>query len=53
VIGEKAEDIKRDVVGRKNGSKYDLYVDKETGEIFVLGKGGKGGPQPTGLKLPK
>ena len=51
--GETAHEIKNGVVGPKNGSKYDLYIDKKTGEIFVLGKGGKGEPQPTGLQVPR
>jgi Bacterial toxin 33 len=51
--GESAEEIKRNVIGSKNGSKYDLYVDKKTGEVFVLRKGGKGEPQATGLRVPR
>jgi hypothetical protein len=52
VTGENPEDIKAEIVG-KGGSRYDLYVDKNTGELYVLRKGGVGEPQPTGLRLPR
>jgi hypothetical protein len=51
-LGENAEDVKKDIVG-SGGSKFDLYEDKCTGEIFVLRKGGVGEPQPTGYRFPK
>jgi hypothetical protein len=51
-FGESAEDVKKDIVG-SGGSKFDLYEDKCTGEIFVLRKGGVGEPQPTGYRFPK
>ena len=52
VTGENPEAIKADIVG-KRGSQYDLYVDKNTGDLYVLRKGGGGEPQPTGLRLPR
>jgi Bacterial toxin 33 len=52
VTGENPEDIKAEIVG-KGGSRYDLYYDKNTGELYVLRKGGGGEPQPTGLRLPR
>ena len=51
-FGESAEDVKKDIVG-SGGSKFDLYEDKCTGEIFVLRKGGVGEPQPTGYRFPR
>jgi hypothetical protein len=51
-FGESAEDVKKDIVG-SGGSKFDLYEDKCTGEIFVLRKSGVGEPQPTGYRFPK
>lgn len=32
----------------KDGSKYDIYVDKDTGQLWVFRKGGKGEGIPTG-----
>lgn len=52
VTGESPEAIKADIVG-KRGSQYDLYVDKNTGDLYVLRKGGGGEPRPTGLRLPR
>ena len=52
VTGESPEQIKREIVG-SGGSRYDLYYDKNTGELYVVGKGGVGEPQPTGLRLPR
>lgn len=51
-FGVSAEEVKKEIVGR-GGRKYDLYVDKCTGEIFVLRKGGTGEPQPTGYRVPR
>ena len=51
-FAESAEDVKREIVG-SGGSKFDLYEDKCTGEIFVLRKGGVGEPQPTGYRFRK
>lgn len=45
--GLDAHRIKDDVVGG-NLSKYDIYVDKDTGQLWVYGKGGKGEGIPTG-----
>ena len=53
VTGETPEDIKADVVGNRGVSRYDLYYDKNTGDLYVLRKGGGGEPQPTGLRLPR
>jgi filamentous hemagglutinin len=41
------------VVGNRGVSRYDLYYDKNTGDLYVLRKGGGGEPQPTGLRLPR
>ena len=38
-FGESAKDVKKEIVGT-GGSKFDLYEDKCTGEIFALRKGG-------------
>jgi hypothetical protein len=51
-FGESAEAVKKEIVG-SGGSKFDLYEDKCTGEIFVLRKGGIGEPQLTGYRFPK
>ncbi len=39
--------------GGKNASKFDLFKDSNTGEIFKMLKGGKGMPDPTGLNINK
>jgi RHS repeat-associated protein len=39
-----------DIKPKKSGSQYDLYKDRE-GNIFVMRKGGKGEPDPTGLNI--
>ncbi|WP_083451851.1 hemagglutinin repeat-containing protein [Photorhabdus heterorhabditis] len=46
--GIDAHELKSDVVGKKNISKYDIYVNKETGELWVFRKGGTGEGVPTG-----
>ncbi|WP_232832677.1 polymorphic toxin type 33 domain-containing protein [Photorhabdus sp. CRCIA-P01] len=46
--GIDAHELKSDVVGKKNISKYDIYVNKETGELWVFRKGGTGEGIPTG-----
>lgn len=43
-----AHQLKGDVVGKKNISKYDIYKDKDSGQLFVYKKGGKGEGIPTG-----
>ena len=50
--GIDAEEVKKEIVG-KNGSKYDLYKNKKTGELYVFRKGGRGEGQPTGIVLPR
>jgi filamentous hemagglutinin len=45
-----AHEIKTDFVGR-NISKYDLYVETVTKEIYIFLKGGKGEGMPTGIYL--
>lgn len=46
--GIDAHELKSDFVGNKNISKYDLYVETETGEIFIYRKGAKGQGIATG-----
>ena len=47
--GYDAHEVKADARGTsKDGSKYDIYVDKGTGELWVFLKGGKGVGIPTG-----
>ena len=47
--GIDAHEVKKDVLGRKAPiSKYDIYVNKDTGELYVFKKGGKGKGIPTG-----
>ncbi|CAH8721532.1 polymorphic toxin type 33 domain-containing protein [Paenibacillus melissococcoides] len=36
-----AHQLKGDVVGKKNISKYDIYKDKDSGQLFVYKKGGR------------
>ena len=50
--GLDAHQIKDDVVGG-NISKYDIYVDKDTNQLWVYGKGGKGEGIPTGEYIKK
>lgn len=46
--GHDAHEIKKEYLGKKAPiSKYDLYVDKTTGRIWIYLKGGKGVPTPT------
>lgn len=49
--GYDAHQIKKDYKGSGNNSRYDLYVDKKTGRIWIYGKGGKGVPEPTHIYL--
>jgi len=45
-----AHDVKYDVLGKKASiSKYDIYINKATGELFIFLKGGKGVGIPTGI----
>ena len=48
--GFDAHQIKEEFVGGKI-SRYDLYVDKVTGEILIYLKGGKGVPIETGMHI--
>lgn len=50
--GQSAHDIKGDMVGNKNVSKYDLFKNK-VGEVVVKLKNGKGAGEPTGHTLPR
>ncbi|CAM2814076.1 RHS repeat-associated core domain-containing protein [Paenibacillus sediminis] len=50
--GLDAHQIKDDVVGGSI-SKYDIYVDKDTGQLWVYAKGGKGEGIPTGEYIKK
>ena len=46
--GHDAHEIKSEYLGKKAPiSRYDLYVDKTTGRIWIYSKGGKGIPMPT------
>ncbi|MBE1442606.1 RHS repeat-associated core domain-containing protein [Paenibacillus sp. OAS669] len=48
--GIDAHEVKRDFLGSKAQiSRYDLYVDKATGEVLILLKGGKGDRIHTGI----
>ncbi|MBC2259866.1 hypothetical protein HCB51_16520 [Listeria booriae] len=46
--GFDAHEIKEGIMGKKNGSKYDIYVDNDTGQLWVFRKGGIGEGTPTG-----
>ncbi|MDQ0191622.1 RHS repeat-associated core domain-containing protein, partial [Alicyclobacillus cycloheptanicus] len=47
--GIDAHQLKKDVLGKKAPiSHHDIYKDKNTGELHILRKGGKGTPIPTG-----
>ncbi|MRT58238.1 hypothetical protein GJV11_19175 [Enterobacteriaceae bacterium RIT693] len=46
--GIDAHELKSEIVGKKNISKYDIYIDKETGELWIFRKGGTGEGIPTG-----
>ncbi|WP_099716688.1 polymorphic toxin type 33 domain-containing protein [Clostridium sp. LS] len=45
--GIDAHSLKQDFVGKNNIAHYDIYVDKETGMLWIYRKGGKGEPIPT------
>jgi len=51
--GIDAHELKTDFVGNKNISKYDLYVETDTGEIFIYQKGAKGEGIATGEYIKK
>lgn len=47
--GIDAHQLKKDVLGRRAPiSEYDIYMDKDTGELFIFRKGGQGVGIPTG-----
>ncbi|MCH1939865.1 polymorphic toxin type 33 domain-containing protein [Holdemania massiliensis] len=47
--GIDAHELKKDFLGRKAPiAEYDIYVDKDTGELFIFKKGGKGVGIPIG-----
>ena len=47
--GIDAHELKKDFLGRKAPiAEYDIYVNKDTGELFIFKKGGKGIGIPTG-----
>ncbi|WP_165011072.1 polymorphic toxin type 33 domain-containing protein [Neisseria yangbaofengii] len=46
--GLDAHRIKEEFMGRGNNSRYDLYVDKNTGEVIIFRKGGLGNGTRTG-----
>ena len=47
--GIDAHELKKDSLGRKAPiSQYDIYVNKDTGELFIFRKGGQGVGFPTG-----
>ena|GEM_PF-5075860 len=50
MLKKKGVDV-HDLKGGKRTGKLDLYKDKE-GNIYIMGKGGTGEPDPTGLNLP-
>ncbi len=45
--GIDAHKLKTEVLGNKGISKYDLYVDKDSGMLWIYRKGGVGDPIPT------
>ena len=47
--GIDAHELKKDFLGKKAPiAQYDIYVNKDTGELFIFMKGGKGEGIPTG-----
>lgn len=47
-----AHELKRDALGKKAKiAEYDIYVDKNTKELLIFRKGGKGSPIHTGEYL--
>ncbi|WP_339362090.1 polymorphic toxin type 33 domain-containing protein, partial [Vallitalea maricola] len=45
--GIDAHALKQDFVGKKNIAHYDLYIDKDSGMLWIYRKGGIGEPIPT------
>lgn len=47
--GIDAHELKKEILRKKSPiAEYDIYVDKNTGELFILKKGGKGVEIATG-----
>lgn len=46
--GLDAHKIKEEFMGKGSNSRYDLYVNKDTGEVIIFHKGGKGQGTNTG-----
>ncbi|WP_218966102.1 polymorphic toxin type 33 domain-containing protein [Snodgrassella alvi] len=49
--GYDARKLKADYVGKKGLSKWDLYINKDTKELWIFRKGGTGKGIPTGYYL--
>ncbi len=47
-----AEELKEDYVPKYEVDKYDIKYNKETKELFLVRKDGRGEPIPTGLYNP-
>ncbi|HBW36731.1 MAG TPA: hypothetical protein DEF89_16075, partial [Desulfosporosinus sp.] len=45
--GINAHALKEDFIGKKNIAHHDIYVDKDSGMLWIYKKGGKGEPIPT------
>lgn len=53
-LGYDSHKIKQDVLGKKAiGAHFDIYLDKNTQELFVFRKGGIGEGMPTGIIIKK
>ena len=53
-LGIDAHQLKKDWLGESAPiANYDIYKNKETGELEIYKKGGKGEGIPTGIKIPK
>ncbi|MEX9563175.1 polymorphic toxin type 33 domain-containing protein [Morganella morganii] len=49
--GIDAHELKDELMGDGSNSRYDLYLDKDTGQIWIFRKGGKGSGVPTGTYI--
>jgi len=49
--GIDAHELKDELMGYGANSRYDLYLDKDTGQIWIFRKGGKGSGVPTGTYI--
>lgn len=49
--GINAEALKADFVGNSKVSRFDLYKQNRTNEIWIFKKGGTGGGIPTGIHI--